>query len=60
MRVFIVFLIGAGVAGCFNPTYDNPMCSPAGECPDGLTCVGGVCRASGDDDAAPIDAPERG
>jgi hypothetical protein len=25
-------------SGCFNPTYNNPSCGPAGECPDGLTC----------------------
>ena len=25
-------------SGCFNPTYNNPACGPAGECPDGLVC----------------------
>jgi hypothetical protein len=40
------------VAACFNPTFDNPACGPAGECPANHTCVQGVCRAM----AAEIDA----
>lgn len=57
MRVLVAFVIAVGVAGCFNPTYENPECSPQGECPDGFTCVGGICRASGGIDAADVDAP---
>jgi hypothetical protein len=56
-------LVGAALvgAGCFNPTFDNPRCGPAGECPPGSDCVGGTCRAPSVDaavsDAWPTDAP---
>jgi hypothetical protein len=51
-KLWLLLLLGA----CFNPHYQDPMCSSTGECPSGLTCVAGVCRASvPDDDAATID-----
>jgi hypothetical protein len=57
MRHFVALTIAVVSVGCFNPTYNNPMCSPSGECPDGLTCgADNVCRAAGVIDAAPIDA----
>jgi hypothetical protein len=58
MRVLVALTVAVGVAGCFNPTYQNPECSAAGECPDGLTCgPDNVCRAGdGEIDAAQIDA----
>lgn len=38
----------AFVAGCFNPSYQNPRCGPEGECPNGLKCVAEVCRTDGE------------
>ncbi len=58
------FAVVAGLAalavvaltGCFNPTFNNPMCGPAGECPSGTTCdQQGVCRSDGADIDAPVD-----
>ena len=62
----LVISIALVAAGCFNPVYTDPACSPAGECPDGFTCVGGVCRSGATIDANPdgppidamIDAPD--
>ncbi len=41
------------LAGCFDPSFHDPTCGPAGECPSEMTCVAGVCRsmASLDPDA---------
>jgi cysteine-rich repeat protein len=44
------------VGACFNPTYDNPQCGPAGECPADLTCVQGVCVSGGGEVDAATDA----
>jgi hypothetical protein len=52
MRASIAVAV-AVLAGCFNPTFNNPACGPQGECPAGHTCVQGVCRTQAD----PIDAP---
>jgi hypothetical protein len=65
-------VLAAAHAACFSPSYDAPACSPAGDCPDGLTCVAGTCQtgaavdgaidvgldvdASEDPDASTIDA----
>ena len=55
MRVLVALAIAVGAVGCFNPTYNNPECSPQGDCPDGLVCgPDNICRASAD----PIDAAE--
>lgn len=37
--------IAAGSSGCFQPKYTDGslQCSPAGECPRGLTCIEGRC-----------------
>ena len=37
----------AFVAACFSPQFKDGqiMCGPAGDCPPGLSCVGGVCRS---------------
>ncbi len=43
-------------AGCFDPAFHDPTCGPAGECPDGLSCMAGVCRA----EAVVPDAPGGG
>ena len=53
----ITFLLPALLAaGCFNPTFDEPTCDPGGACPEGLTCIGGVCQVpSSDPDAAADD-----
>ena len=49
---FLVLL----AAGCFNPSFDEPTCDPGGPCPDGLSCIDGVCRMPDDQpDAAPGD-----
>ena len=57
-RVLSLVVLAGVLAACFNPSYDNPMCSPAGECPDGLTCVQGVCRSADTLVDAPIDVAE--
>jgi formylglycine-generating enzyme len=50
-------------AACFSPAYEQPRCSPLGECPSGLTCVAEVCvkDPTADEDAGPdgamADAP---
>jgi hypothetical protein len=36
-------LVAVALAGCFNPTYHNPACGPGGECPNGLSCIDGIC-----------------
>jgi hypothetical protein len=55
MRVLVALAIAVGAVGCFNPTYQDPACSPAGECPDGLVCgPDNICRSTAD----PIDAAE--
>jgi hypothetical protein len=58
MRILVALTIAVGAAGCFSPTYVDPTCSPAGECPDGLMCgPDNICRAvPGDIDAAQLDA----
>jgi len=58
MRVLVALTVAVGVAGCFNPTYQNPECSPLGECPDGLMCgPENICVAApGDLDASLIDS----
>ncbi len=47
---------------CFGPSYDEPRCSPRGECPTGFACRDGVCLQAGDirllPDADVIDAAE--
>lgn len=55
MRAAITFAL---VSGCFNPTYNNPSCGLAGECPDGLACnsVQQCVRFNGDDGGNPVDA----
>lgn len=57
MRVLVVLSIAVLAAGCFNPVYNEAACSPLGECPDGFSCVGGVCRAGGAGDDAATDGP---
>jgi cysteine-rich repeat protein len=48
IRVVLMLVAGLGVAGCFNPSYDNPTCGPAGECPSGQVCgADHVCHAEG-------------
>jgi len=32
------------LAACFDPSFNNPTCGPAGECPEGYDCMAGVCR----------------
>lgn len=53
IRLACVAALALALTACFNPTYDNPQCGPAGECPSGFDCVQGVCRS----DTAGIDAP---
>lgn len=53
MNRFAVLLTACALGACFSPTYNNPQCGPAGECPLGFTCELGVCHA----DDEPIDAP---
>ena len=37
-------LLAALLSGCFNPSYsDDTLCSSAGDCPPGRTCIGGFC-----------------
>lgn len=43
------------VSACFNPG-PNFRCSPAGDCPDGQTCVSGLCQSGNGGDG---DAPGR-
>jgi uncharacterized delta-60 repeat protein len=51
-------------AACFNPTYNDPICGPDDECPDGFSCdrSTNVCRAdgSGGIDASTTDGPTDG
>ncbi len=61
LGIVVMALLGAA---CFSPAYEQPRCSPLGECPSGLTCVGGeVCvkNPTADEDAGPdgamADAP---
>ncbi len=49
----LAFAAALGLAGCFNPTFDNPTCGPGGACPSGTSCVQNVCVAGGGE----IDAP---
>jgi hypothetical protein len=47
-------MLAVMAAGCFDPAFtDATRCGPAGACPGGRTCVGGVCLAQG----SPADAP---
>jgi hypothetical protein len=44
----LVAAVAAVVAGCFDPHFDDPTCSAAGECPPGWVCLAGptkVCVA---------------
>ena len=48
------------LGGCFSPTFNDGaiQCgSGADQCPPGLACVGGVCRASSQPIDAAIDTP---
>ncbi len=56
-RIMLVALAASALAACFNPTFNDPMCGPSGECPSGTSCVQGVCRAGGGDIDASIDSP---
>jgi hypothetical protein len=47
-----LLFVAAALGGCFHPNYDNPMCSPEGECPNGLTCVANVCVSGSMNDAS--------
>jgi len=33
------------VSACFDPTFHDPICGPAAECPHGWSCAGGVGQA---------------
>lgn len=49
-RPLAPILVAAALAGCFDPVYDDPTCSAAGDCPEGWHCVGGpltTCVAEG-------------
>lgn len=39
------FALALAACNPFNPTFDNPSCGRAGECPGGLVCSEGVCVA---------------
>jgi hypothetical protein len=56
MRGAIVLV--AMVAGCFSPSYHEPACGAQNECPPGLSCMAGTCKAGFDASLdVPIDAP---
>lgn len=46
-RACFAIAAAAALAACnpFNPTFENPSCGPAGECPGDLVCSQGVCVA---------------
>jgi hypothetical protein len=51
--------------GCFDPTFRDPICGPAGECPSGWTCAAGEnmpCALGtpvpGEPDAMPVTCDE--
>jgi hypothetical protein len=41
----------AAAAACFDPQFHDAACGPGGECPDGTSCVAGVCTAHVDPEA---------
>ncbi len=41
----------AAAAACFEPAFHEPACGPNGECPDGTSCLAGVCLAPVDPEA---------
>ncbi len=47
-RARLIAVAAALAAGCdsFDPSFEDPRCGPGGECPDGLACIDGTCRAS--------------
>ena len=50
------------IAACFSPRYsDLTMCGPAGDCPEGRSCIAGFCKANIDaavpDGTSPDAAP---
>ena len=47
----------ATTTSCFDPQYRDPLCSAAGECPDGWECHDRQCYRVGAVDAPPPDAP---
>jgi hypothetical protein len=49
LLVIVTALIAA--AACFEPEFHDPTCGPSGECPDGTSCVAGVCAAPVEPDA---------
>lgn len=60
MRRAYLVAAAALVAGCYNPSFDNPTC-PTGECPSGFACVQGQCvQGNGDIDAPNADTPTDG
>lgn len=62
IRGTLAALAATALSGCFNPTYHNPTCGPAGECPSGLVCVAGTCQSPGGSDDGGVsdmaDAPD--
>lgn len=55
----IVAALGLGAVGCYEPVFrEGLMCSPAGECPAGQSCVGGLCRSSKPGSGGSIDLPQ--
>jgi hypothetical protein len=51
MRTAAALLLAAATAACFDPHFVEPACGPGGECPDGTSCVAGVCTARVDPEA---------
>jgi hypothetical protein len=43
--------MAAAAAACFDPQFHAAACGPGGECPDGTSCVAGVCTAYVDPEA---------
>jgi hypothetical protein len=52
----LVAVIALGATGCFDPVFDDPTCSGAGECPPGWVCLAGPTKACVAEDEIPDSA----
>ena len=58
--VWLAIYALVAATACFQPSYDEPLCSAAQTCPGELVChPDGICRSNGTPiDAAAVDAPD--